>query len=106
MRVVAAEALGLLGETEAALRALAAVLANGNLYEALAAQNALDGLWQAGHIELAAALESVRGRSFPEPGDRIPRYWLEQARQRSGAIPVQPTFRVSLPSAVWQPQRR
>jgi len=79
VRVVAAEALAHLGEAEAAVRALAVVLKSGNLYEALAAQNALDFLRQAGRVQLDTVLDLVRDLEFPEPGDRIPRYWLEEA---------------------------
>lgn len=78
VRVVAAEAMAYLGETEAAVQTIAGVLANGNRYEALAAQNALDFMHQAGHVTLARAQELVRGSKFPEPGDRIPRYLLDQ----------------------------
>ena len=53
--VVAAEAIALLGEREAAAEAIARVLNNGNVHEALAAQNALDFMWKAGTIPLAQA---------------------------------------------------
>jgi hypothetical protein len=76
VRVVAAEAAAHLGEKEAAIEALQAVLESGNLHEVLAAQNALDFLCQAGHVPLARAQDLVRGREFGEPGDRIPRYLL------------------------------
>lgn len=78
VRVVAAEAVALLGEREAAAQAIARVLAKGNAHEVLAAQNALDFMWQAGTIPLAQAKELVRDTKFAEPGDRIPRYLLAQ----------------------------
>jgi hypothetical protein len=77
VRAVAAEAIAHLGEPEAAVKTLATVLTNGNLYEALAAQNSLDYLHQAGLIPLSRAQELVRGLEFAEPADRIPRYMLE-----------------------------
>jgi N-sulfoglucosamine sulfohydrolase len=76
VRVVAAECVGHLGDGEAAVQALAKVLRDGNPYEALAAQNALDALREAGRVPLARAQDLVRGLKFAEPGDRIPRYIL------------------------------
>ena len=76
VRVAAAEALGYLGESEAALEALEGVLERGNPYEVLAALNALDFMRQAGHVSLASAQEMVRDRELGEPGDRIPNYLL------------------------------
>ncbi len=60
-----------------AVATLDAVLKGGNLHEALAAQNALDFLREAGHVTLARAQDLVRGLEFGEPADRIPRYLLE-----------------------------
>ena len=77
VRVAAAEAIAHLGEQEAAIATLDAVLKGGNLHEALAAQNALDFLREAGHVTLARAQDLVRGLEFGEPADRIPRYLLE-----------------------------
>lgn len=78
VRVVAAEAIAHLGETEAAVKTIAEVLQTGNLYEVLTAQNTLDYLLQAGHVTLAVAQALVRDLSLSEPGDRIPRYLLNQ----------------------------
>jgi N-sulfoglucosamine sulfohydrolase len=78
VRVVAAEAIAHLGEREPAVKAIAAVLETGNLHEALAAQNALDFLWQAGIVPLEQAQDLVRHLRFAEPGDRIPRHLLGQ----------------------------
>jgi arylsulfatase A-like enzyme len=77
VRVVAAEGIARLGEQEAAVKTIEAVLKSGNLHEALAAQNSLDFLREAGHVSLARAQELVRGLKFGEPADRIPRYLLE-----------------------------
>jgi arylsulfatase A-like enzyme len=78
VRVVAAEAIARLGEREPAVKAIAGVLKTGNTYEALAAQNALDFMWEAGTVPLAQAQSLLRDLKFPEPADRIPRYLLDQ----------------------------
>lgn len=78
VRVVAAEALAHLDEKDAAVKTIAAVLKTGNLHEALAAQNALDFMWQAGNVTLAQAQTLLRDLKLPEPGDRIPRHLLQQ----------------------------
>jgi N-sulfoglucosamine sulfohydrolase len=78
VRVIAAEAIALLGERESAAQAIARVLKNGNANEVLAAQNALDFMWKAGTIPLARAKELVRDTKFAEPLDRIPRYLFQQ----------------------------
>ena len=78
VRVVAAEAIAHLGEREAAVATISAVLKSGNLHEALAAQNALDFLHQAGLVPLSQAQELVRGLEFNEPANRIPRFLLSQ----------------------------
>jgi hypothetical protein len=66
-----------LGEPEAAAETLDLVLKRGNLHEALAAENAVDYLREAGHMTLHRAQQLVRGLTFGEPADRIPRYLLE-----------------------------
>jgi N-sulfoglucosamine sulfohydrolase len=78
VRVVAAEAIAHLGDTDAAVEAIAGVLKTGNLHEALAAQNALDFLHQAGRVPLAKAQDLVRDLNFGEPANRIPRFLLNQ----------------------------
>lgn len=77
VRVVAAEALAHLGDRDAAIETLADVLRNGNAYEVLAAQNALDFLREAGFVATADVRALVADRKFAEPADRIPRYWSE-----------------------------
>lgn len=76
VRVAAAEALAHLGEVEAAIEVIGAVIRTGNPHEVLAAQNALDFLWQAGRVPLARAQSLVRDLTFAEPADRIPRHLL------------------------------
>ena len=76
VRVVAAEALAWLGDAPAALHVLTEVIQTGNPHEALAAQNAIDFLREAGHISLEEARDSMSGRTFSEPADRIPNYLL------------------------------
>lgn len=72
VRVVAAEALARLGDTEPAFETLAGVLQTGNLHEALAAQNAIEALWRDGRLERTQAQKLLNARTLPEPGDRIP----------------------------------
>jgi HEAT repeat protein len=78
VRVVAAEALGVLGDVSSTKEALAEVLRNGNLHEALAAQNAVEALWRSGQLDLTTAQALVTVRDFSEPADRIPRLLQEQ----------------------------
>jgi hypothetical protein len=77
VRIVAAEALAHLGESDAALATLAKVLDSGNFHEILAAQNALDFLQADGAVPLARVQALVRDAKHREPADRIPRYLLE-----------------------------
>jgi N-sulfoglucosamine sulfohydrolase len=76
VRVVAAEAVAYLGGKDAALRTIATVLKSSNPHEALAAQNALEFMWKAGHAGLEEVQNLVRDLTFSEPGDRIPGYLL------------------------------
>lgn len=76
VRVVAAEALAHLGEAPRALDVVIEVIRGGNLYESLAAQNALEYMWRDGRVSLASAQDAVRGVERPEPGDRILRFLL------------------------------
>lgn len=78
VRVVAAEAVAHLGERTAAAKVIGEIIKTGNAHESLAAQNALDCMWQAGNVTLAQAQSLVRDLKFTEPGDRIPRYLLAQ----------------------------
>jgi N-sulfoglucosamine sulfohydrolase len=83
VRVVAAEAIALLGEREAAAQTIADVLKNGNQFEVIAAQNAIDFMWnaidfmwKAGTTTLAKAQSLVRDLQLTEPADHVPRYLL------------------------------
>jgi arylsulfatase A-like enzyme len=76
VRVAAAEALGHLGELDAALAALGEVIRAGEADEVLAALNALDFLWLDGRAPLARVQAMVRGLKLAEPADRIPRHLL------------------------------
>lgn len=76
IRIVAAEALGYHGEAEAALATLDEVVKTGRPYEVLAALNALEYMWRAGHAPLARVQSIVRDLKLEEPADRIPRYLL------------------------------
>jgi N-sulfoglucosamine sulfohydrolase len=57
---------------------IASVIEMGDFYEVLAAQNALDFMWQSGHVSLEDAQALIRDREFREPADRIPRYLLQK----------------------------
>lgn len=71
VRIVAAEALGYIGETEKSIAALAGVLRDGNAYERLAALNTIDFMIAAGQVPLAKAKELVKDLKLAEPADRI-----------------------------------
>ncbi len=77
IRVVAAEGLGWLGEADVAMEALKRTITGGEPYEVLAALNALEFLWKAGHVPLGRAQGMVEGLDLGEPGNRIPRYLLQ-----------------------------
>jgi N-sulfoglucosamine sulfohydrolase len=76
VRIVAAEALGYQGESEAGVTTLAELVKSKQPYEALAALNTLEYMWRAGHVPLARVQTIVRELKLSEPGDRIPRYLL------------------------------
>ncbi len=71
VRVIAAEAIGQLGELDAAIETIKEVLQTGNPYESLAALNSLDVLRSEGLIRLEVAREIVRDLKLAEPADRI-----------------------------------
>ncbi|MCU0872549.1 MAG: sulfatase-like hydrolase/transferase [Pirellulaceae bacterium] len=78
VRVAAAEAVSHLGESEAALDTLAAVLDSPVEYEILAALNALDFLWAADKVPLERIHKILQGRKFGETPERIAKYLLSQ----------------------------
>lgn len=71
VRVIAAEALGQVGEPAAAVATIRDIIRSGNRYEVLAALNTLDIFRSTGIVSLAVAQEMVRGLEFAEPADRI-----------------------------------
>jgi arylsulfatase A-like enzyme len=87
VRVAAAEALSYLGETDAALDTLAAVLDSPVEYEILAALNALDFMWAADTVPLERIQKILQARKFVETSERIAKYLLSQtAANDSGRI--------------------
>jgi len=76
VRVIAAEAIGQLGEPEAAIGTITAVLRTGNPFESLAALNSLDVLRSEGIIRLEVAQDIVRDLKLSEPADRIAEFIL------------------------------
>lgn len=76
VRIAAAESLGYLGEADAAVETIAAELTSKQPYEALAALNAIESMWRAGHVPLARVQEFVKDLDLAEPADRIPKYLL------------------------------
>lgn len=76
VRIAAAEALGYLGEGEAAFAVLATEMKNSERYVALAALNTGEYMWRAGHVPLARLQAAMQGLKLAEPLDRIPTYIL------------------------------
>lgn len=76
VRIAAAEALGFHGEAGAAAAVLAEQVKSDQPHVVLAALNALEYMWRAGHVPLARVQEIVRGLKLKEPADRIPTYLL------------------------------
>jgi len=75
VQVVAAESLAHLGEMDTAIETLSQVLRQGNTYEKLAAQNAVEYLWADGLISLQRARQAlVSDGILDEPVNRIPEY--------------------------------
>jgi hypothetical protein len=85
VRIAAAEALGHLGDTADAIAALTPLLNSDNVYQSLAALNALDFLTQAGHVPLPRTQALVRDLQLSEPADRIPAYLLSLSAPASRA---------------------
>jgi arylsulfatase A-like enzyme len=77
VRIAAAEALSALGESDAAMAMLAETLSKGELYESLAALNALEYIWKAGHVDLPRAQSLVAALELAEPANRITKYLRE-----------------------------
>jgi arylsulfatase A-like enzyme len=75
IRVVAAEALGYLDETDLAVRALEPVIKGEQEFPALAAMNALDFMQQAGHVSLKRIRELIKGIRFKSNPNRMAEYF-------------------------------
>lgn len=106
VRVVAAEALGWLDGGEAALGALEGVVKTGNPTEVLAALEALEYLWRAGHVPLFRAQAIVRDLKLAEPGQRIPAFLLGKPVEKmdaSSPAPHSAPVAVARPTAPWSP---
>jgi hypothetical protein len=76
IRVTAAEAVGYLGESEAALDVLDDVIHGDDLHATLAALNAIEFMWKAGHVSLDRVKATVDDLELAEPANRIPDYLL------------------------------
>ena len=70
VRVVAAEALGHLGESAKSLPVLAKVVNEGNVYESLAAANALEALGREGVVPMAK-VKAVMPKKVRAEGARV-----------------------------------
>ena len=75
IRVVAAEALGYLGEADLAFETLESVIKGNEEYEILAALNALDFMYQAGHVSIDRILALIEGITFEATANRIAEYF-------------------------------
>ncbi|MES2694238.1 MAG: sulfatase-like hydrolase/transferase, partial [Verrucomicrobiota bacterium] len=76
VRIVAAEAIGYLGEGEAGFAVLSAEMKNTERYVALAALNTAEYMWRAGHVPLAKVQAAVKGLELKEPAGRMTKYLL------------------------------
>jgi arylsulfatase A-like enzyme len=86
VRIVAAEAVAWLGESDSAKRVIAGELEGGLVSEVLAALNSLDAMRQAGQVSLDEARRLVHDRQYEEPADRIPRYILSTEVSRPNVV--------------------
>lgn len=76
VRIVAAEALAYLGQTDKALATLEPIVKGSEKYPSLAALNALDFLHEAGHVTLERIRKMVRGTQFKDTPERMANYFL------------------------------
>ena len=79
VRIVAAEALSYLGETELAIKTLTPIIKSDEEFLSLAALNALDFMQQAGHISLQRIRKLIEGVSFKTTPERMARYFRDGA---------------------------
>jgi len=75
IRVVAAEALSFLGETEPALETMEGVINGKETFATLAALNALDFMLQAGHVSAKRIQGIVKGKRFKDVSGRMVDYF-------------------------------
>jgi len=75
VRVVAAEALSYLGETEPALETMKSIIDGEETFATLAALNALDYMMQAGHVSVKRIQAIVKGKRFKNVSGRMVDYF-------------------------------
>jgi len=75
VRVVAAEALSYLGETDLALRTMKPIIRGKETFATLAALNALDFMLDAGNVSLDRILELIEGLRFKDVSGRMVDYF-------------------------------
>ncbi|GAI66279.1 unnamed protein product [marine sediment metagenome] len=75
IRVVAAEALGYLGEADLAVKTLEPIIKSDEQYAVLAALNSLDFMQQAGHVSLERIRELIKTVSFKGIPERMAKYF-------------------------------
>jgi arylsulfatase A-like enzyme len=82
VRVVAAEALSYLGETELALKTLEPIVKGENFYASLAALNALDFMHEAGHVSAPRIRQLIAGAEYRDVCGRMADYFgkLDESR--------------------------
>lgn len=75
VRVVAAEALSYLGESDLALQTMKPIIRGKETFATLAALNALDFMLDAGNVSLAQILELIEGLEFKNVSARMVEYF-------------------------------
>jgi len=75
VRVVAAEALSYLGQTDLAIEALGPIIKSDEQYAVLAALNALDFMHEADNVSLGVILGLIEGVKFPSTAARMADYF-------------------------------
>lgn len=75
VRVVAAEALGYLGEADLAVRTMESIIDGKETFASLAALNALDYMQQAGHVSVKRIQQIVKGKRFKDVSGRMVEYF-------------------------------
>jgi hypothetical protein len=78
IRVVAAEALSYLGETDVALKTLEPIVKGEYEYPALSAMNALDYMQQAGHVSLERVRQLLGNTQFKGNPARMAEYFSQK----------------------------